>query len=246
MEFTREEIESLIKSIYYGIVGIRALPVDLYNSIAKYLFQGVVNGYGGNLTFFEYNSTNWKTLKALEYDIYLFSGAKTFQYTNASASLIVQNGAIVPFDQFYEEASSVYNMYNRTWLEAEYVTAIGQAESARSWDEFDDDDILEYQTRQDEMVSPICFPKNGIRLPKSHPFWREHAPKSHYRCRCELILTVDEPIVKPSNKVIKNQVGFQSNVGITKRVFDKDHPYYDVPESMKPFAMKNFNLPLPQ
>jgi len=35
------------------------------------------------------------------------------------------------------------------------------------------------------------------------------------------------------------------NPGTSKEVFDKSHPYFDVPKKYKKFAKTNFGMPIP-
>ena len=52
---------------------------------------------------------------------------------------------------------------------------------------------------------------------------------------------------KKLNEKLKTLVDpiFKHNAGKTKEIFNKEHPYFDVPNEFKKFAKKNFGLPIP-
>ena len=54
LNITNEQIESLINSVYDGLVGINTLPAWLYELIAERILEGVYDGFGGDLFDFDF------------------------------------------------------------------------------------------------------------------------------------------------------------------------------------------------
>jgi SPP1 gp7 family putative phage head morphogenesis protein len=74
-----------------------------------------------------------------------------------------------------------------------------------------------------------------------------------HNCRCVLLQEGPDIKLTPTGEK-DNIVGgvlddmqdvFKSNPGKTGEIFDKNHPYFDVPEKDKAYAKRNFDLPIP-
>lgn len=249
MNLTKSQISTLIRAIYNGKINPLKLPKNLYNTIADNLIKGVVKGFGGDVAAFEFGTPDYEMIVQLRENVYIFSAAKTFNYVLATENLIVENNEVLPFREFKKRALEVYKQYNEHWLEAEYNTAIGQAQSARAWVDFESNDdamqLLKYQTVHDANVSEVCRQLDGIVKPVKDPFWNTYAPLNHYNCRC-ILQAVAHGVETPTpDGLTKPDAVFSSNPGKTGDVFNPGHPYFDVPQKYRKFAKENFNLPLP-
>ncbi len=246
--------EDLFKAIYAGAITVDSLPPKLYNEIAEVLSKGMNEGFG---TEFELGKADEALLKSLTDNVYRFSGAKTYQQVKDMSAAIVENGEIVSFKTFKAKADEIFNLYNKTWLKTEYDTAIGQAQNARKWNDFEADKelfpMLEYDAVLDQNTSDICRPLDGIVLPVDDPFWNTHAPLNHFNCRCFLrkIDKYDDKKATSKTKTEKvaKEIGplmqpvFKSNSGKDGKLFDDKHPYFDAPKSK---LKNNFGLPIPK
>lgn len=251
MEFSKSSIAALIKAIYTNRVNVFNLPKKLYFAIADHLKSGIYKGYAGNIQSFEYNSPDFAMIRELRTNVYLFSGAKTFNYVLGTEGLILEGDKILPFKEFRKRAEELYDLHNKTWLQAEYDTAIGQAQSARAWVNYERESktfpLLKYITVHDSNVSAICRSIDGVTKPVKDPFWNTHAPLNHYNCRCHLEQVSEGESTDLSKRKIVSPIGvFGSNPGKTGEVFTKHHPYFtEVPEKYKKLAKENFKLPIP-
>jgi SPP1 gp7 family putative phage head morphogenesis protein len=265
MKYSDKLIQALFKGIYNGKVKPRALPSSLYFAIADYLKKGVYKGYGTSLSSLKatkmpsgFSNVDKLLLTELRTNIYLFSAAKTYQQVREmSNALIGDDGKIVSFKQFREKADQTYSLYNKTWLQTEYNTAIGQAQVAQKWVEIEKNadlfPLLEYSAVLDKRTSDICKPLDGIVAPVGDPIWKRVAPLNHFNCRC-LLLPISEG-KQTSEKSKKSRVDetenqmddlFKMNPGQDKYIFSKKHPYFDVAPKDKGLAKKNFNLKIPK
>ncbi|NRA59064.1 MAG: hypothetical protein HRU13_13205, partial [Phycisphaerales bacterium] len=71
--FTNEQIERLINSVYKGAVGVNTLPEWLYLLIAERIYEGMVAGFGGDLFDFEFEGIEYETLLSFRNNAYVFS-----------------------------------------------------------------------------------------------------------------------------------------------------------------------------
>lgn len=251
-----EEIDALIKGIWDGSITPYDLPEDLYYAIADRLKAGLYDGYGGDLT--DFAGPSQELLNELRENIYMFSGAKTYQQIN-DISLVMGDDAIKSFKDFKEEALKIYDQYNVDWLETEYSTAIGQAQSAERWQQVESQKetlpYLKYSAVIDENTSDICEPLDGITLPVDDPFWDEYMPLNHFNCRCTVIQidkyedvqTSSADEVEKATEVAGRDIQplFKMNPGKDKYIFKSDHPYFEVAKKDRAYAADNFDLPIP-
>jgi SPP1 gp7 family putative phage head morphogenesis protein len=251
MKFTNKQIDNLLKGIEEGRINEYNLPEDLYDAIVKYLKKGVFDGFGS--TFNNVLEQDKELLTQLVENIHIFSGAKTYQQVKEINSLLVnEDGELVTQSEFTKLGKEKFELWNDTWGETEYKTAIGQSQMASKWNEIErTKDVLpnlEYSAVLDENTSDICEPLNGIVAPVDDPIWDTISPLNHFNCRC-LILQVDSEVTENYEDKAQEVEGnmqdlFKFNAGKTGEVFTKDHPYFDVPEKDKAYAKRNFDLPI--
>lgn len=265
IQYSDKLIEALFRGIYTGKITARSLPESLYIAIGEYLKKGVYQGFGATLSSLKqakmpegFTTVDRELLVELRTNIYLFSAAKTYQQVRTmSDALIGDDGKILPFKQFREKADQVYDLYNKTWLQTEYDTAIGQAQMAHQWNEIerykDVLPLLQYDGVDDSRQSDICRSLDGIIAPVGDPIWKRIAPLNHFLCRCRLrqltegkVTGAKKKAAKVSEAEEKMQDLFKMNPGQSGYVFSKEHPYFDVAPKDKALAKRNFDLPIPK
>ena len=257
MPFKDNDIEAMIKGIESGLYDNYNLPVKYYNALVEYLSKAVFDGFGADFTTVSMLDT--ALLNELTNNIYMFGAAKTFQQTKEISSLLVdENGKIRSSSEFNKIARDTYDNWNNNWGVTEYNTAIAQADAAAKWADIErQQDVmpyLEYSTIGDACT--ICKPLDGIIAPVNDAIWNKVAPTNHFGCMCILLQRNSDVKTTENNKTIVNGVVekmkekkqdiFINNVGKTGEIFTKDHPYFEVPQQYKNFAMNNFNLPIPK
>lgn len=253
-----DKIEEILNGIFEGTINVANLPEDLYLATAKYLEGGLYKGYGAKLDACMYYQPDYELLSELRDNVYIFSGAKTYQQVRDMSGLIAKTKT---FSEFQREARKVYDEYNKNWLKAEYQTTIGQGQMANLWNQIEQTkDIfpyLEYKAVIDSKTSEICRPLDGVILKVDDPFWNKYTPLNHFNCRCtvkKLDKYTDKLTTNPSRlKEIEGEVSgqvpdeFKMNVGKDGYVFNpKEHPYFKVAPKDKGLAKNNFGLPIPE
>lgn len=253
LKYSDKQIQKLLQGIHDGSINDRNLPDDLYYAIAGYLKKGLYDGFGGDLSAFAEKEEFLDNLIELRENIYLFSGAKTFQFIKEAGELLTdEDGQIKPFSEYKVEAQELYGQYNEDWLQAEYNTTIGQAQMANQWQHIEDTkEQLPYLTfSTNGNPCPECEPFEGLTAPVDDPIWDICTPLLHFNCMC--ILEQHDEDAIPSTKDFIDKLPtddipetFQNNPGKTGEIFTKDHPYFDVDKGDKAFAKRNFDLDIP-
>ncbi len=249
MKYSKAAIEALINGIYDGTISEYNIPEPLYFAIADYLKEALYTGYGGGLS--DFSGTDYALLDELRTNVYMFSAAKCYTELKVMSGLLVDDDKVRSFREFKKAAMHTFDIYNVDYLKSEYNTALASGEMAIKWQDVERNKdilpLLQYQTKGGE-VCPICKPLDGVVLPATSAFWKTRYPPNHFNCYCivtqheedELPITKDVPDTLPLM-----QDTFKMNVGRDKYIFAPDHPYFDVPKSDKSYAMRNFDLPIP-
>ena len=251
--FNEDDRDPFLINIWLGIINTRNLDITTYGKTVAYLMNAVKNGYGGFADNFTFGSGLSDLAKGLERNIWEFSAAKQYQEVRTLSKMIFRGQ---PFEEFKPLADIVWKDYNETWLKSEWVTGVQQAQSAREWQDFQDNDdvqFLRYHTQRDSRVRSEHAALEGIIRAKNDPFWNNYAPKNGWRCRC--FLTGQETTKKVTD-LSKKKIPvfgdkdfpkeFKMNAGKDKFIFSKRHPYFKVSKGDLTLKNNNFNLPLPR
>lgn len=222
-------INDITAQLYNKKLQEGAIPLALYDATAAQLMKGVFEGMGGNA--FGYGDAKNELRTHLEHNIHAFSAAKSLTELKQFRSLMVDdNGKIRSEVDFRNACTDAGKLFNKTYLETERVTALATAQTAAQWGAFGEEDYIQISTVGDNRVRPNHQILDKFTAKKSDPVWRRLCPPFDWLCRCTLIPGVAAN-VKDVNKgqLIKDaQIPkyFERNPGITKTIFDKEHPYY--------------------
>lgn len=258
MQYSDSQIEKLIRDMYDGVYSAsKKLPEDLYLAIADYMKKALYEGFGATLSDLEMGGIDTELLQELRTNVYMFSAAKVYQQTGAFEELVA---ASKNFKEYYQEATKLYNLYNKDWAKTEYNTCIGQAQTANQWAKIQKDKetfpYLRYVAVMDENTSDICRPLDGTIRPVDDEFWDQYTPLNHFNCRCivekidkyEDVSLTPETTIKSYEESVgsKMQDAFKMNPGKDGYIFSPEHPYFSVRSKDKKFAQNNFDLPIPE
>lgn len=257
MTYTDKDIENLLQGIFSGAINVQNLPEDLYMAIAEHLENGLYKGFGANLSDLKLDTPDYELLNTLRENVYIFSGAKTYQQVREMGAMVADSPT---FSDFKKKAFGVYDEYNKNWLQSEYNTARGQAQQAKQWNDIQNTKnlfpYLEYSAVIDTRTSEICRPLDGVVLPVDDPLWNKYTPLNHFNCRCTLrkidkytdVTVTNKTKVASITKELDETVqpAFKMNAGKDGYIFNpKKHPYFEVAPKDKALAKENFNLPIP-
>lgn len=191
-------------------------------------WEGAAKGYGKGIDL-DFDAKDAEMVKHLRDNIYHFSSAKNKNELKLLTEAILdKNGKVRTFKEFKIEASKIVDYHRGAWLNAEYNMAIAGGQMASKWIEFEDDDLLKYETVGDARVRPDHQMLDGVIKPKSDPFWDTHYPPNGWLCRCDVdrvpygSITPDEDISYPD---IPKPL--RTNLAKTGMIFSDDHPYFD-------------------
>lgn len=250
-------LESVLQEFFSGKYQSSKLPEDLYQKTAAFLFDGVTQGYGGQAMDFDWGTPNREMIEALKRNIYIFSGAKTYQQRKAYNDLIrTPEGRVKGWDEYKKDAMQLAKDYNVNYLRSEYEAATGNARMASKWVDIEANaavlPLLRYSTVGDANVREAHRKLDGIVRKWNDPFWDRYMPKNGWGCRCDV-----EQLEKDEAEVTSlkhfGELGpkdqpraFRFNPGKKKMVFSPEHPYFRIDEYDSFWAKRNFDLPIPE
>jgi|GEM_PF-2221714 SPP1 gp7 family putative phage head morphogenesis protein len=257
--FTMDEMDMYNLFVYHGIINKNALSADYHAKIASYFEKALFEGMGGDASTLPINSRIFKSANSLRKSLYIFSAAKQYsQVREMEAGLKKLSGMIdesQKFKTFKEEASKIFESYNKNYLKTEYNTAVGQSQMARDYVDAIEysTPLLQYRTQRDKRVRDEHAILDGITLPPDDPFWRYNMPKNGWNCRCFTIplekgkktdlSKIDLSDLEDEKKFPKL---FRMNPAIDGYIFDpKQHPYFHVAKGDANFKKANYNLFVP-
>ena len=191
--------------------------------------------------------------RALDENIFLFSGFKTYHEMNDASRLLKdEDGGFKSFDRFLQDVQAIDATYNQNWLYAEYNFATASTQMAARWADIErdgDEYDLQYRTALDGLVRPEHAALEGITLPLSDKFWNEYYPPNGWNCRCTAVQvlkdkypTSDSDQACAAGERATTQIGkngenkaamFRFNPGKAEKVFPPKHPYFKAPAEAK-------------
>jgi hypothetical protein len=224
-------IEEIIRKIHAGEMAPGDIDKALLDFTSDQLLKAVTQGFGASLDSLKPGSVDYEMLKALETNVYVFSGAKTYaQLKDFTGRLLNEDGTIKPFNDFRDEILSLHKDYNVNWLQTEYNMAVGNSRMASAWMDIERQKqtlpYLQFVAVTDDRSRHKQY--HNITLPVDHSAWGWLTPLLDYGCRCRLKqlaeaeVTTDDKV--PGKGLIKEE--FQFNPGKDKVVFSRNHPYF--------------------
>lgn len=235
-------------ALHSGELGGNGIHAGLYSETARKLTEAITKGMGK--VSFGFDDPNNALRAQLLANVHAFSGAKSLTENAVFSELMFdEHGDLKPFKQFFNDVESINKLYNKTYLDVERGDAIAGAQMGLIWNQYDDEDWLEFSTVGDDRVSPEHALLDKITMQKKANFWKTHWPPLRQRCRCTVIPGVKPaiPMTDQEAGVISNKVplnpGFSGNTGADKVIYTNDHPYFlQRGKSKELDALKNYGL----
>lgn len=259
-------IEAHLKEIYESEKAPQALIADLYFHTAAALIESYKKGY--EKTFF---GANWSMsdnnlLTRVQANIFAFSGAKSYAQVKELRDMVYQDGKLVPWTDYRQQARAINAKYNLSYLDTERQAVIAAGTQGSRWVDIEDTKethpFLEYVTARDGKVRPEHAALDGIILPMDDPFWESYYPPNGYRCRCYVRRHTERnadhrraqyearhgqmPDSDMAQKIGSKAADklWRHNVG-TSGVFDTGHPYFRASKAardMQLSAVRNYGM----
>lgn len=243
-----EILKDFALALHKGELDGKQIHPGLYAETARKLTAAITNGMGE--VSFSFDDPNNALKAKLLSNVHAFSGAKSLTENSVFSKLLLDDkGQLKPFNQFLNDIKSLNVLYNKDYLSAEYNNAVAGAQTAILWNQYSDDDWLEYRTAGDERVRASHAVLDGVIQQKNSAFWDTNWPPNGWNCRCTVIpadkpkhpLTKDEAVSLAKGAVIEPE--FKFNSGQSGIVFDNDHPYFKSHKGIQELdAVKNYGL----
>jgi SPP1 gp7 family putative phage head morphogenesis protein len=182
--------DGLIESVWRE-KGRAYFDAPLFYFIAEELIRAVRDGYGKGQTLrladteFIYDAADDAYLTAMEQNVFHFSAAKTLAELQELNRLFRESKS---FEDFHRRATKTTDVFNKTWQQTEYDTALLAAESASTYKRLVGNVKLfpywEYRTAGDDRVRREHRALNGVILPANDKRWDKIYPPNGWKCRC--------------------------------------------------------------
>lgn len=240
-----DDFEALLKALFEGALASGDIDPITADYTAHKLMEAVYDGFGKSFGEIDYNTPDFNMLKALEKNVFSFSGAKNYHQLRELGTLLKDGDKVRTFEQFRSAALPVLNQFNNAWLRTEYNTAIGSAQMASLWVDFQAggaDSLLQYQTAGDERVRTTHAAIDRTIKPISDKWWDTYYPPNGWNCRCDAV-QLNNGTVTASPEYPEIPRMFQVNLAKQDLVFPPSHPYFEgVPKKVLKDYLKS-NLP---
>lgn len=169
-------------------------------------------------------------------DVYIFSGMKTYsQLKEATLLLLDENNQVKPENKFIQDVQKINSTYNVTYLKTERQYALGSAQAAAKWKEFEKDGDrynLQVRTAGDEKVRYSHALLQDLTLPINDKFWLTNWIPFDWGCRCNIVQVLkskyavdDTDIAQKLGEKAVPEI-FRYNPGVQQVIFPPNHPYY--------------------
>jgi Phage Mu protein F like protein len=204
----------------------------LYSKTANVLMQSIYNGLGGSE--FDDTDTRFDLLKSFKINIDKFSYAKTLtQFQYFKDNMFDKNGKPLGFDELRKVIADQGEVFNNQYLSAEHQFCNQSAIMAHKWHTLDAE-YLEFTTVGDRRVRTEHKLFDKFTALKTDKIWKRLYTPLAWGCRCTIIPGIVKNVHQEYNSewadkmvdpLVKGTI-FDNNVGITKEIFTKDHPYF--------------------
>lgn len=246
--FTEDEQNNYIEGVWLGLITKENLSLFYHEKHASLLNDPIVE----NLVSTDGAGSEIKNdvAQLMRTNVYEFSAAKQYQQAREMSSFITDD---ITFPEFKKQADEVFNLYNKTHLETEFNTVVGDTQSANvyidSIEQAADFPLVRYKTQGDGRVREAHSALNNITLPPNHPFWHKYWPLNGWNCRC-FVIQLRSGTATDMKTVDFSEVNegvpplFRKNPARDGVIFDKNmHPYWDVARGDTQLKEDNFGLP---
>jgi SPP1 gp7 family putative phage head morphogenesis protein len=196
------------------------MPLDIPLEEAQQLFDD-----GGKFAFDVKDPVFNQTVTE---NLWYFSEAKTEDQLMALRGVLLKDGVPVPFREFLASAQSIFTVYNKQYLAAEFNHVVASSQMASKWkDQVANAKLLpnlRYSTVNDGRVRPAHQVLEGVIRPLQDPFWDSHYPPNGWNCRCS-VTQIFAGVISSPLPAADVPPAFQNNIGKTGKVFGDKHPY---------------------
>lgn len=218
-------LDRLTEQVFKGEIKAGDFDNELFEFIANLLWAHVKASYGYKFSDLAANSKRYKTLAALQENVYTFAAIQVHQNIQ---DLTLLKAFSEDKATFSKATSKANKRYNKTWLDTNRQTTVANSQSAARWHDWQESkDILpnvEFQTVGDDRVRSSHKKLEGTVVSIDDPLLKIYNTPLDYGCRCEWIQTHED--LKPPKELPKIAPMFQNNPGETGEIFTEDHPFW--------------------
>lgn len=171
--------------------GEKLFSPDLFRFFSGEFLNAIQTAFKSDIrnidTGFAYNAPEDVFRTAMETNLYHFSAAKTLAEIQELNRLFRESGS---YPEFMEKAQKVTNIFNRTWQQTEYDTAVLTAEATSQYRRLRQQSQVfpywQYLTVADGRVREEHKRLHGVILASNDELWNKIYPPNGWNCRCRV------------------------------------------------------------
>lgn len=241
-------IDNAVRNVYDRKVKAGDQDAKAWKTTVENLWDAAQKGTGKKFIETAYTHPTFELKAQFRQNIFVFAAFKNHsRISDMVAALVDANGEPRSWKDFKAAAQQINNTYFEGWLRAEYDTAVGSAQMAVKWKEYEANaaalPYLQYVTMGDERVRETHKMLDGVTLPLTDPFWDEFYPPNGWRCRCTVLQVAggeQAPTIVPNDEQV--HPAFRNHPGKSGELFPQSHPYFEgIPEPQRERLLKAAN-----
>lgn len=219
---------------------------DLVAQQAKELEQALSKGYEDALDQPKFGSQAHRRKVQLKYNVHVMAAFKNHHNVLDIHDLLLDDeGNIKPKGKFLKDIKSVNADYNKNWAATEYRLATANARAASKYMTYvEKGGSIVYQAIRDGRTRPEHEELHGTTYPVGHEFWDRWFPPNGWGCRCYTRWISEEKTVAPKS-LPDQKTMFAQNPGRSGKIFNEDHPYFDIAQKWAERAQRLFGYTPP-
>jgi len=248
----------------YDAQGLAIFDADLFIFTSQALLDAFAEGWQGNRQVnlahslgIAYGYNDPALLTAFEQNLFKFSAGKSLAEVQALNELFRKASS---FDEFYRMASAKLEVFNKTWLQTEYATALLTGQNVALYNRLVSRSATfpywQYRTQGDDLVREEHQLLHDIILPWDDPLWVQIFPPNGWNCRCFVVPRMRGEVTEAqilesrarveqylASKVAQEQLaqGFGINRALVGQVFTDEQQYTSLSASKASELMNSFN-----
>lgn len=243
-------LNRVLNRVYVGDSSPSNIDPELLSYTKDTLEEALMSGLGDIV---QWSDEDHRFVSELRNNVHVFSAFKNHQWhKEVGKKLLDDEGKVRSFRDFATAVEPISQKYNRTYLQAEYNTALVSAQSARRFKDFERSagrrPYLVFNAVQDARTRNSHSTLHKIKRPIEDSFWDDYTPPLDWNCRCFQTSSNNSNGVSAPDRIeqaIKEtplKPEFRNNPGRSKKIFNDEHPY--LATAAKPVTRLNVQLPL--
>lgn len=225
-------MEKIYKDIYEGKIKPTEISTDYVKKAYTTFNDALGKGLQKNTNILNYEEKDFKTITALQQNLFKFSCAKNFQMQQQiNALLLDENGKRRTLGDFERQVQKLGVAYNKNWLKTEWRMTTAVAQNVKNWEQYKSTagvypnlKVMPTSAKEPRENHKVL---EGMILPIDHAWWKQNGlPPWDWNCMHRVEPVKDE-VHAEAPEVVINPI-FAHNPAESGEVFTGKHPYFSM------------------